>query len=66
MTWVQRDRKLLPALLGVLPQLLDGREDDHSVLHRGIDIDHLGTLALLQLSDPSLQTIIVDACSVSK
>ena len=51
---VQGDRELLPALLGVLPQLLNGREDDHGVLRNGVDINYLGTLRLLQLSDLSL------------
>ena len=62
---VQRDRKLLPPHLGVLPQLFDGQEDDHGILDQGVDVDHLGTLGFLQLSDPSLQTIILEACSVS-
>ena len=62
---VQKDRELRPPLLGVLPQLLDGREDDHCVLHSGIHINHLGTLSLFKLSDPSFQTIILDARSVS-
>ena len=58
---VQRDRELLPALFGVLPQLLDGREDDHSVLGSGVNIDYLGTLRFLKLSDPGLQVIILES-----
>ena len=38
---VQRDRKLLPAVFRILPQLLDGREDDHGIFRGGIDVDHL-------------------------
>ena len=58
---VQRDREFLPALLGVLPQLLDGREDNHGVLRSGLDIDHLGALSLLELVDPSLQIIVLES-----
>ena len=58
---VQRDHELFPPLLGVLPQLFDGREDDHSILHGGIDVNYLGTLRLLQLSDSGLQTIILES-----
>ena len=58
---VQRDRELLPALLSVLPQLLDGRKDDYGILCSGVYVNHLGTLRLLQLSDPSLQVIILES-----
>ena len=44
---VQRDLELLPPLLGVLSQLFDGRENDHSVLCSGIDVNHLAGRGLL-------------------
>ena len=56
---VQRDGELLPALFRVLPQLFDGREDDHSVLRGGIYIDHFTGRSPLELPDPSLQTVVL-------
>ena len=44
---VQRDRKLLPSLLGILPQFLNGRENDHGVFGSGVNIDHLARCGFL-------------------
>ena len=56
---VQGDRELLPAVLGVLPQLLDGREDDHGILRSDVDVDHLSRGGSLQLPNSSLQSIVL-------
>ena len=56
---VQRDHEFLPPFLGVLPQFLDGREDDHGILRGGIYVNHLSRRGSLQLPDPSLQPIVL-------
>ena len=62
---LQRGGQLLPALFGVLPQFLDGR-DDHGVLNRGVNVDNLLSFgSFLQLADPGLQAIVLEACSIS-
>ena len=58
---VQRDRKLLPALLSVLPQLFDGQENDHGILGGGINVDHLAGRGLLEFPDSGLQAIILES-----
>ena len=58
---VQRDRQLLPPVLGVLPQLLDGRKDHHGILSGGINVYHLTRRGLFQFPDAGLQTIILES-----
>ena len=58
---VQRDRELFPSLLGILPQFLNGREDDHGVFGSGVHIDHLTRHGLLEFPDPGLQAIILES-----